>query len=778
LNAPKFSVITIGRNEEKTLPRLLDSLAEFFGRGGEMIFVDTGSTDKTAEVARKGGAKVFEVGDRFRTVIDKATATAINNKFVVAPDPPIVKAGDPFFSFADARNYAMDLASNDFLCTPDCDEAWTVLNIDKINELIEAGWEKLFVNFVFSHFPDGSPSVKFSADTRFYDRRKIKWKGIIHETMQGNAKMMAVGEDVAYLEHYQNQETDRSRYLSGLGWACHLEPDNDRNSHYFARELMYRTYYKSAIKEFRRHIDMNRWDLERGQSMIFLGNCYAATGEEDEALEWWHKAIGSGGPRREAFLSLAHWYQQKNNPRLVAAYTAAALEIPNNGFYANDVSNYTFTPHEYLYWAKGWVGDIAEARTRLLKCLEYQPTNQKYIHDMIYYFRQPKVSIVIPSLGREDKLKRCLDAIKENAGYDNYEIIVEYDSLDDRQGAPKTLKKGVEKSTGELVAFIGNDCIPRKNFLINAIIAMHRHFPDLDGLIGFNDCYWKGEFATHWLASKRLLPYLGGEFFHTGYYHVACDNELTERVKQLGKYHWEESAVIYHDHPGIHGAGNWEKGWDQDPGYKYAYSREVIEHDRALIEKRGRELGFPVIKSYAVDAKYPEVSPLIDLRKKIKPYGKKVLNVGVGPDGGNSAIASQLPFFSFKQLDHIDVYKPYLDEAQKKAWNAERVNFIHGDITEYDKINDYDLILMFDVLEHLPKEKGLKLLDSKPRKLIFLPLENGKMRENTFGVSSQDHISSWTEKDFIDRGFAIQPLKQFNHGDFTSDVLWATDELQ
>jgi glycosyltransferase involved in cell wall biosynthesis len=379
---------------------LLESLSDFSSRGGEIVIVDTGSVDNTVDIAKAGGCKVFEVGDRFQVTMDEDTAKAINDKFVVPPDKPIIKAGDKFFKFADARNYAMTLASNDFLCTPDSDEAWTVLNIDKLNELIEAGWEKMLVNFAFAHFEDGTPSVKFAFDRPLQDRRKTEWTGIIHETMKGDAKTIAIGEDVAYLEHWQNQDTDRSRYLAGLGWACYLEPRNDRNSHYFARELMYRGHTHSAIKEFLRHIDMNQWDLERSQSMVFLGNCYETLGRDEKAMEWWHKSF-SIGCRREGLLRLAGYWMRKDSPARVAAYAAASMEVPNNGFYANDVCNYTFTPHEFMYWAKGWLGDIPAAREHLLRCLNYHPSKQKYLDDMQYYFSKEERELALAHAGRE-----------------------------------------------------------------------------------------------------------------------------------------------------------------------------------------------------------------------------------------------------------------------------------------------------------------------------------------------------------------------------------------
>jgi hypothetical protein len=205
---------------------------------------------------------------------------------------------------------------------------------------------------------------------------------------------------------------------------------------------------------------------------------------------------------------------------------------------------------------------------------------------------------------------------------------------------------------------------------------------------------------------------------------------------------------------------------DDDAGYKYAYSKDVTGHDRELLAKRGKELGFPVVRHYSVPSKYPDVYPLIDMRKKIKSYGLglKVLNVGVGPKGGESELARQLPFFSFKQLDILDISKSYIVAAETMAWNSENMNFIHGDILSFDKLNDYDLILLLDILEYLPKEAAMKLLDSRPDKIIFVPLSQ----------VSPNHISLWTEQEFMSRGFRTELVEGYHHGDFVCDSIWAT----
>jgi len=198
------------------------------------------------------------------------------------------------------------------------------------------------------------------------------------------------------------------------------------------------------------------------------------------------------------------------------------------------------------------------------------------------------VSVCIPTLGRPEKLHRLLEAIKANAGYDNYEVIVKADEFPpNNMGTPKNLSRCVEEAKGELVMFLGNDTIPEKNFLQEAVWAMARKFPEMDGMVGLNDGYWKeGDVATHWMCSRALLPMLGGHFFHHGYNHCGCDNELQGRCELIGKYTWAEKAKLYHDHPV-------NVGWDNlDVIYEFAYSGKNHQADVELLKKRAEEFGF------------------------------------------------------------------------------------------------------------------------------------------------------------------------------------------
>jgi len=753
-----FSVVCIAKNEEKTLPRLVKSLEEFQKRGGEIILCDTGSTDKTVEVAKKLGCKVTEVGDRFVKTI--TNADEINKRFIVEEEP-IIKNGDKLFDFSSARNFAATLASNDMIAMPDCDEIYTKLDLDKIEEVIKNGAEQLEYNFVFSHDQYGNEAIKFR-HCKFYNRTKLKWANIIHEILVGNAKKVFLDENIIKLEHYQNPKEERGNYLAGLALDCFENQDNDRNSHYFARELLWNNRPKSAIKEFKRHIAMNKWLAERAQSMIFIGDAHRMLSDARKAVEWYHKAFQADASRREALMRLARHYYELGDAQRTACYCSAALEIPWNGFYANQRQHYTNEPHELLYWAEWQLGDKTKSKYHWEQALKYQPLNTKYLYDARYYVRLPKVSIIIPTLGREEKLKRLLKLIKENANYPDYEVSVKEDKFPPNNiGVPKLVKQLTDESKGELVMFLANDVIPQPNFLILAVMKMREAFgEEMDGLVGLNDMYWHGEMATHWLASKKLLPMLGGEFFHTGYCHTGCDNELTERCRKAGKYVWAEEAKVYHDHPVQTGF----RPKDMDEVYKLAYRKDRMEHDLKLLRERSKKLGFELRENFTRKQEYPEVLPSYDLRSRIKnPEKLKVLNVGVGD--GTSGIAKQLPFIKFKQLDHIDIHKPYLDKASKLKWQS-KVNFIHKDIREYD-VSDYDLVMMFDVLEHLQKEDALKIIKKVKHGLVFVPIEKG-FRENATGVKSQDHLSFWDESDF--EGWKTERIKNFHK---TFDALWA-----
>lgn len=567
-----FSVVLIAKNESKTLPNLVKSLAEFQRRGGEIVLMDTGSTDGTPDVARSLGCVVHEVGDKFLHTVSESDAEVINSKFVAEGEPLIIKAGDRYFDYASARNYAATLAKCDIIATPDCDEMYTVFDLDKIESAISSGTEQFEYHFVFSHFPDGSPQIEFM-HSKFYDRRKMSWVGVIHEVLHGQSKRSTV--DYIRLEHWQQPDERRLRYLTGLAVEVFRDQQNDRNSHYFGRELMYSERPKSAIRELQRHVAMNRWPAEVGQSHVFIGDCHLKLGEEQKAVESYLKAILVDASRREAFMRLAWYYYGKGNYTGTATWAGAAIGIQQNHYYGNNAADYGAFPHEMLYWAHWYLGDVTMSKFHHAKAIALQPENPKYISDWFLFNDSPLVSIIIPTLGREDRLKKLVESIPQLAGYRNIEIVVEHDDINNRQGVAATLDKGINRARGEYILFLGNDCEPEPFFVAQAMIVANNQ----PVFVALNDKMWHGRLATHWMAHKSIKAKVGGKFFSDAYNHVGCDNELTARVKQLGLYRYAPLSKI--NHPAV-----------MDQVREIAWDEKSVSSDRQLLEKRALEHGF------------------------------------------------------------------------------------------------------------------------------------------------------------------------------------------
>ena len=373
-------------------------------------------------------------------------------------------------------------------------------------------------------------------------------------------------ESIIKLEHYQNELTNRTGYLRGLALDCFLHPENDRNSHYLAREMLWTGRPKSAIKEFKRHIEMNRWEAERGQSMVFIGDAYKMLQNEEEMVDWYNQAFILDSGRREAVLRLAQHFYEKGDAQKVACYCAMALEIGNGSFYANNQSHYTHYPHELMYWAKWQLGDKEGSKEHFLKALKYQPLNPKYLRDAQFYFNLPTISIIIPQLGREEGLKKCLDSIK-NLNYP--QELIDVKVIEGEDTVPNKVKQGVEETKGTYIVYGANDMEFTPNSLILAVLEDKDFVAFNSGVVGEDE----GNICEHFMIKRDVIP---GEIFDTEFNHVGVDNLLWAKMKKQGLAYRSEKAKIIHNH--FSTTGKYDEVYDR--GWK----EEMVKKDRDLLK--------------------------------------------------------------------------------------------------------------------------------------------------------------------------------------------------
>lgn len=570
-----FSAVIIGRNEVYTLERLLKSLKGV----DDIVYLDTGSTDGTVEMAKKKGCNVIEVGDKFKV---KATKKQYDNWVDTYGYKPSFKIGEGYFHFSKARNHALKFAKNDWCFQPDCDEVvdW---DIEKVKKDLE-NEDQLVYRFCYQHNEDGTCALEFT-HSKFFRKSKVrwtKWVHEIHEPVPGKNPKQPKYVDHIYHHHWQNKETNRGNYLPGLELSVLQNPKDDRNTYYLAREYMYVGEYEKSIKMFEHALKIMHWTPEIGQAYIYMGDCYKYLGHMDRAIECYHQALWKCDTRREPFYSLGSALEEKKEIQRAIFYYRAALEVPfKEHGYINNKDLYGWIIHDKLAQLYSQLGEKEKARVHWLVCLKQNP-DRRILSNLPWFYKTPRISIIVPTV-RPKGYNRLIKSIEENTLYPDYEII----KKDGEGTAIEKFNKGVEEASGELVVFMADDTEATLGWLTQAYIHFVENFRDR-GLVIFNDGHWQGTLANHFLVSKNIRDELDGEIWHGGYNHSGADDELYGRLKKKGLIEYCEDAKIKHYHYYAQTEG--VKRSKKDKYYKRIEA--WMEQDRALLKDRKEKIGF------------------------------------------------------------------------------------------------------------------------------------------------------------------------------------------
>lgn len=107
----------------------------------------------------------------------------------------------------------------------------------------------------------------------------------------------------------------------------------------------------------------------------------------------------------------------------------------------------------------------------------------------------------------------------------------------------------------------------------------------------------------------------------------------------------------------------------------------------------------------------------------------------------------------------VDLFLPSL---QKSGADHIHNEYLLGNILDIDKFfqpDSFDCVLASDVIEHLPKEQGLQLMQkmeaiAKRKVIIFTP--NGFLPQSSYdGNKWQEHKSGWEVKEMQKHGYEI-----------------------
>ncbi|WP_019851158.1 glycosyltransferase family 2 protein [Desulfitobacterium sp. PCE1] len=147
----RLSACMIAKDEEKNIARCIESYRDVVD---EIVVVDTGSTDKTIEIAEALGAKVYHY--------------QWNNHF------------------ADAKNYALDRAKGDWIIFLDADEYFvkdTALNIIPLIRRLPSQYKAIACKMKNIDYTNGKLLDEITHIRIFRRDRNIRYKNSIHECL-------------------------------------------------------------------------------------------------------------------------------------------------------------------------------------------------------------------------------------------------------------------------------------------------------------------------------------------------------------------------------------------------------------------------------------------------------------------------------------------------------------------------------------------------------------------------------------------------------------------
>ena len=175
---PTISLCMIVKNEEMHIARCLDSVAELVE---EIVIVDTGSTDRTVEIASDYTSNVY-----------------------------LYPWKD---DFSDARNYSFSRASMDYCMWMDADDILEETEKEKFLQLKQSltlDTDIVMMKYNTSFDEAGKPSFSYFRERWIRNCTQYRWVGAVHEVIPPNGKV--IYSDIA-ISHKKMGAGDPDRNL-------------------------------------------------------------------------------------------------------------------------------------------------------------------------------------------------------------------------------------------------------------------------------------------------------------------------------------------------------------------------------------------------------------------------------------------------------------------------------------------------------------------------------------------------------------------------------------
>lgn len=364
----RISQCMIVKNEEQNIERALS-----WGKGVmyEQIVVDTGSTDRTPEIARKAGAKVYS----WQWTDD----------------------------FAAAKNYALKKAKGDWIAFLDADEYMLPPDLEKILIVLEQLPAGRFDGIMIGcqNLDDEGKIMSTGTLLRFFRNcPEIRYRGRIHEYLScSTGRELRIG-DVAgeislFHTGYQNQvmkgkkASHRNRRL--IQKELDENPDRYEMLGYMGDECFSDEDWQEAEKWYRRaiqHMPPQIDEFDQRSAVIFARLLMILTGKEKivwkDVMEVYDQATERMPKEADFAYVTGRCFAKLERAEEAAVYLETAIQ---------KVNAYGCT-NRALFLA----GNLPEAYELLIRCCYHTGQYEKCVNYAVVYLKSDRYQMVVLSL--------------------------------------------------------------------------------------------------------------------------------------------------------------------------------------------------------------------------------------------------------------------------------------------------------------------------------------------------------------------------------------------
>ncbi|WP_099469347.1 tetratricopeptide repeat-containing glycosyltransferase family 2 protein [Konateibacter massiliensis] len=354
-----ISLCMIVKNEEDVLERCLSSVSQL---ADEIIIADTGSTDRTKEIAAKFTDQIFD----FPWIND----------------------------FSAARNFVFEKATKDFILWLDADDIIMPEDRVKFKELKEELTEDtdiVMMRYNTAFDEQGRVIFSYFRERLSKKSRNFKWKEPVHEYLEFGGVIL---HSEAAITHAKMKKTTSARnveiYESILERGEELSP---RGMYYYARELKDHERFDEAIKMFSQFLDSELgWVEDNISACIELAKCYQLTKQPEKALESMMRSFRYDTPRGEACCQIGYYFKEQNKFHQAIFWFELVLKLkhPQNswGFHQEDFWGYIPSIECAVCYDR--LGDMEKAEYYNELAGHYKPEDLAVLYNKKYFEEKRK----------------------------------------------------------------------------------------------------------------------------------------------------------------------------------------------------------------------------------------------------------------------------------------------------------------------------------------------------------------------------------------------------